>query len=478
MKHNLTLLLTATSDKNARFYAFLIFLLCVLFMGGGSRNDIQSLIILRPLAVLFIAYALTVANRQSWMGRTFPVFLLLALAALMLMQLIPLPPALWTALPERQIYADIAKLADITNPYRPLTLSPSKTLNSLFSLTVPLAAMLLYLNLDSSDRVKAIIALMLMIGISLLWAVFQIVGPSGSPFYLYKITNDGSAVGLFANRNHQSVILATSIAIIGWYAALHKRGGQAQRTKFAVSIGAMLLVVPMVFITGSRAGLILMIPSIAAAIWFVSAGARVNSNIRDSKKNMLQYKNRYAKLLPVFITTMSIILVSAISIFFSRSEAFERLFAQSSISGLREQIFPVLLDMARDYFPLGSGFGSFEHVFRQYETMELLRPSYLNQAHNDLFQILIEGGVFAGALLAILIGWIAMKAILIYRLPANNQMQKNIALLCCVIFLNISIASLTDYPLRVPSIMCIMSIFILLFGDAAAKGWPSKNQNR
>ena len=68
--------------------------------------------------------------------------------------------------------------------------------------------------------------------------------------------------------------------------------------------------------------------------------------------------------------------MGTLSIYFSRSLAFDRLFERSNVEGLRGQLLPILTQMAGDYFPWGSGFGSFEHIYRIYEPQELLNPTY------------------------------------------------------------------------------------------------------
>src|SRR5690606_3895673 len=230
----------------------------VFFTGGSSRDDAQSLVFLRPLAILFSAYALTRMDREAWKGRTFPLAIALALAGLMVLQLIPLPPQIWTALSGRQVFANIADLAGITQPWRPLTLSPSRTLNSLFSLAIPITAMMLYLNLDGPRRKQAVAVIIILACISALWAAFQLTGSARGPLYTYNITNNGSAVGLFANRNHQAVLLAATIVMLGWYAASHAVTAKLASLKFYAGISAIFVLVPLVFVTGLGSVLVLM----------------------------------------------------------------------------------------------------------------------------------------------------------------------------------------------------------------------------
>ena len=345
------------------FYAFVAFFVIVFFMGGGSRDDIQSLLVLRPLAILFCAYALTVKAPEQWKGRMFPLYIAGALLALMVLQLIPLPPSVWTALPERQIFADIADIAGIEQPWRPLTLSPSKTLNSLFALAVPIAAMMLYLNLDRDYRKRVVPVLIILCAISALWAIFQVIGPARGPLYIYRITNFGTGVGLFANRNHQAVMLASSIAMLGLYAGSLKSHSKQAALKFSASIATILVFVPLIFITGSRAGLLLMVPALILALFLVYfggyyLGAGSKKGRSTSSKNSLLSGRRV--LLAIGIAAISGMAIA--SILLSRSLAFDRLFSGGTVEELRWQVLPTLFEMLKDYMPWGSGFGSFEHV--------------------------------------------------------------------------------------------------------------------
>ncbi|NJM51853.1 MAG: hypothetical protein HC843_14105 [Sphingomonadales bacterium] len=259
-------------SPSARFYILAFFLAFVFLTGGSSRDDVQSLIILRPAAVIFAAYALTVADFSEWKGRLFPLYILLALAALMVIQLIPLPPSLWTQLPERELFKDIAVLAGIDQPWRPLSIAPSRTLNSLFSLSVPLAALFLYLNLPNEMRFRAIILIMIFILFSALLAIGQIAGPSKNALYLYRITNFNSPVGFFANRNHQASLLAALILLLGWYGGIINAQKLRGNVRAFGAILAIIVILPLIFITGSRAGLILSGAALPAAIWFFFKG--------------------------------------------------------------------------------------------------------------------------------------------------------------------------------------------------------------
>lgn len=453
------------SGNSTQLYVFAVYMAIVFFTGGSSRDDVQSLVFLRPLAILFGAYALTRMDREAWKGRTFPLFIALALAGLMVLQLIPLPPQIWTALSGRQIFADIADLAGIAQPWRPLTLSPSRTLNSLFSLAIPITAMMLYLNLDGPRRKQAVAVLITLAGISLLWAAFQLTGSARGPLYLYNITNNGAAVGLFANRNHQAVLLAATIVTLGWYAASHAMNARLASLKFYSSIAAIFVIVPLIFITGSRAGLILMAPALVIAIILVYFGRYTIESQPSSKSHRSRNKRFASRQIILFSSIALVIIMAALSIYFSRSLAFDRLFGRGEVEELRGQLVPILTKMMGDYFPWGSGFGSFEYVYRIYEPQELLHPTYLNQAHNDWLQFPIEGGLLAVLIAAAALIWGGKQIVILVKNWTYSRYTKYSAVMAAMVMLLFLAGSVIDYPLRVPSLIALFAVMACIFGD-------------
>ncbi len=466
-KRTLDKIAKTLSAPEAGFYAFVAFFVVVFFIGGGSRDDIQSLFLLRPLAVLFCAYALTVVAPERWKGRMFPLYIAGALLALMVFQLIPLPPSIWTEMSSRQIFADIANIAGIDQPWRPLTLSPSKTLNSLFSLAVPIAAIMLYLNLDREYRKRAMPAIIVLCAISALWAIFQLVGPARGPLYIYRITNFGTGVGLFANRNHQAVILACAVAMLGWYAASLKPNARQAALKFYGSLATILVFVPLIFVTGSRAGLLLMVPALMLALFFIyfghyHAGQSAKRRRSSRRKNDLFFGRRAI----LVVSLAAIGGLAVLTILLSRSLAFDRLFSGDDIGELRVKLLPTLFTMSKDYSPWGSGFGSFEHVYKIYEPKNLLNPTYLNQAHNDWFQYSIEGGIPAILIAIIAFAWFAKRSWILAKYWRGSNSAKYLGLMCVTAILFLLAASIGDYPLRVPSIMAIFAVLICVFNDS------------
>jgi len=131
----------------------------------------------------------------------------------------------------------------------------------------------------------------------------------------------------------------------------------------------------------------------------------------------------------------------------TRQTALSRLFELSAGDDLRSLYFSRFLEMARDYFPVGSGLGSFQDAFNAYEPAEHLTTNYMNLAHNEPIQLLIEGGL--PALLIILAGliWFAWAG---WRVWRSSESGPLVAVFYCGSIALWLAASLVDYPLRTP----------------------------
>ncbi len=127
-----------------------------------------------------------------------------------------------------------------------------------------------------------------------------------------------------------------------------------------------------------------------------------------------------------------------------------------------------LLAMARAYLPFGSGFGSFDSAFRRYEPSGLLSTIYMNEAHNEPLQLVIEGG--APALLLLLgflawWGWTSTRVTAPSRPPSGRALS--IAWVTAMVILMAS--SVVDYPLRTPLLSALFAIGIVEMARSARR---------
>lgn len=444
--------------ETARFVAFLCFLAMTFLWGGASRLDVTSLLFLQPFAVLFLGIFLLLPGPMRWASVKTPLFLLGALGAIILAQLIPLPPAIWAGLPGHAPFAEAVAASGTELAWRPISLTPDLTLASLVGLITPLTALVGFAALNLRQSQQLLVVLIAGVGLSALLGLAQIAGGSGSAFYLYQITNDDSPVGFFANRNHNVVLLAAALPLLAIW--IRSRRGDSRRRlgRLLIAAALALLIVLLLLVTGSRAGLGLGLAGIATAWAMLRYGAPEAVLARLGRWRWL------ADVLPLLVVAVTI----AVATLLSRNMAFERLQDTSFTGEQRAQTLPTLLQIARDFFPTGSGFGSFDPVFRSYEPAALLRTTYLNHAHNDVLELVITGGLPAVLVVLLFLAWFMARLRHCLNLR-DGSTSGDLARAGALMIAFLLLASIVDYPLRTPLAGMLMAIACGWLGDAGTR---------
>ena len=454
-------------EPNSRAVFFILagLLVATFFFGGASRGDVQSLILLRPLSAICFVVALFIAFGAAW-RRQWQIMLFAATVVLLtVLHLVPLPPSMWQSLPGREPISRVFAVTGQPAPWLPLTMSPLAAWNALFSLMGPLAALVLALALPQR-HFPTLLKLILAIGMtSALLGLLQAIGPMYGPLYLYRLTNYGTAVGLFANRNHQAIFLATLFPMLAAFAAL--ADGRKERVRFyritAVAAGSFL--VPLMLVTGSRAGLLLGGVGILSCLWVYRPSSQATTTPKQAVRT-----RRTLGLLVGGVAVLGLMTVIA-----ARAPAFQRLVELDAAQDLRFRAFPVIWDAIWSYFPYGSGIGSFVEAYKIVEPQALLSPNYLNRAHNDVLEVAMVGGLPAMLLMivaALLVGvaaWRMVRAKLATGRTTLDERDRAIILgrAGVAALLILALGSVADYPLRVPS----LTILLMVYAAFVVSGW-------
>lgn len=434
-------MISILNSARVRFVVFSTFLLIVALMGGSSRSDIPSLVYLRPIAVLSLVYAFFCISSVQLREVRAPLMAAVALMLYALSQLVPLPPPLWTNLPNRETVVEVSTLVGMRDVWRPLSLDPDRTWNTFFALFVPLAAVSLVAIQDEPHR-RLVVPVLVATGLlSASFGFLQAIGGSG--LVLYDIAHRGYPVGLFANRNHQSILLLWTMLAGCWMAATAAIRQHAASKAIGGALAVILVLFPLLILTGSRAGLLLSVPTLALCAWLLLRAPATEEIVRRASRRV---KLVLASMAAIAIAVL--VFVFGVLAFSTRNTALSRLFEVEVAEGLRWRYLPVFVDMIRDYLPFGSGFGSFEKVFNAYEPVETLSTRYMNQAHNDPVQLAIEGGMPALVIAFAVLIWFVRR---LYRMWRTGYRTDRLS----AVFFGGSIAlwlaaSLVDYPLRTP----------------------------
>ena len=428
-------------------------LLAVLaFAGGASRYDEDQQTIARLAAIIATATTLwplelATLRREKWL-----LSFVVCGWLLVLLQLVPLPPALWASLPGHDIYAQIA-VASGTVGWRPLSLTPDLTLDACAALLPATASTLAALYLDGRSRIRLGWGVLTVAAISSILGLVQLAA-GGDSLHLYRESSQNAPVGLFANRNHQAVLLACALPLLGGLAALRLRaGGRTLPTVALAAIVATVMLFALVS-TGSRMGLILAAIGVAGGmLCWRAAGQRI-----------VPGSLRHAAIAAASVVTA--LGLGALAAW--RSGAVDRLL-HTDASETRATILAPLIDTARAFLPFGAGFGSFDSVYRRFEPDALLSTIYLNQAHNEPLQLAIEGGVPALVLLALFIWWwfAAARGIAI---ADESVSRRTFGIAAGVVTVILMASSLVDYPLRTPLLGALFAFASVSMLRAARDG--------
>ena len=417
--------------------AALVLLVFSFAFGGASHSHALRLALVElaslPLLVLASRRLITTG---AWRDHRFPLGLLAALVAIPLVQLIPLPPAIWTGLPGRDQMVLALELAGLEPGWSPLSLAPDKTWASALALLPPAALFLAVLSLSHIQRERLVqVCIAAAIGGILLGAA-QLV--SGDRLYLWEWAEAGQIRGFFANRNHlaSSLLVALPFAVVWGAATLRRR----DRRTNALWFGALFtgLVIVALAAIRSRAGITLFAPvmliSLMAA-WIAAGRGRPGPGL------LVLVGSIGAALTAVAILALPPIL---------------QRFDTEGAPEVRLERWPLVVETADTFLPLGSGIGSFDAVYRSVEPVEELDSTFFNQAHNEYLETWLEAGWLGIGLVLAFLVWYLRRCWTAWKAPPSREadLQRAASISIGVLLLH----SAGDYPLRTVTLAVVFAL--------------------
>ncbi len=432
----------------ARSFWLLAFFLVVLWIAGGaSRPDVAGQVLTRGAAWLLAAVSVLLLPRPDLRNLRVPALILGAAILLVALQLVPLPPAVWQALPGRDVLAPGEALTGARDLWRPLSISPGWTRNALGSLVVPAVCLGLLAGISDRKDVALLRILLALIVAGCLLALVQVAGRG----FDHPLLNDvaGQVSGNFANRNHLALFAAIGCLLAPVWAA---RDSALRSWAIVLAAALVMLFLLVILATGSRSGLILGV---------IGTAAGVGASWSHLRTAFAEIPRKRAITAGVGIVAAVLAAVTA-SFLLGKAAGVNRALELTTQDDARLKALPTVLELLRAYFPVGCGFGTFDPAFRIYEGDSLLGPSFFNQAHNDLLQVGIGGGVFGFALLFAALAWAIGRGV-----PAWTRGRDPLRRAGSAILLLLTVASAIDYPARTPMIMALIMI---------AAAWLSRDE--
>lgn len=437
-------------------------LLCLL-LGGASAAGLWANVLLQLLAVLLLFAALAARPESAALRPARQLLaLLVAAIAVVLFQLVPLPPALWTALPGREHVAEGFALVGRDLPWLTVSLAPRRTIAAALWL-LPAAAVLVAM-LRTGARPPAIAwAMVAVVVLSVLIGAMQLAEGEGSRWYFYAITNPGVTVGFFANANHLATLLVSTVPFLAalWLSARsRRRETQKSAGLFVMVAGLFGLVLIGLVINGSLAGLGLMLPVIAATLTMA---------LRRS--------------VPLWsIALIALLTIGSVAAIFSGRFDNNLIHPDEQTNVIsRYTSFTVSAEAAKDHFPFGSGIGTFRPVYQLYEDPERVTNTFVNHVHSDWIELVLETGLPGLALLVLFLIWWVRRALAIWRADEPDYFARAATIASAAMLAH----SLVDYPLRTAAMGAVFAACLAMMaggrsGTASrtARKWQAKRPAR
>lgn len=387
-------------------------------------------------AASVVAFVMAGKRQPVTAGAMRPPYAILGLAALVvalpLVQLVPLPPGIWHGLPGREAAQAALAIAGAGDRWMPLTLDRPATVASLLSLGPPLAVMLMVASIAPRDRAL----LLLLVGAVGIVTVLIGAGQMASEgaLRIYQQSHTGWVTGLQANRNSTADVLAIAIiALAASAGALARRGVRGWWVAGAIGFMALGLI-----LTGSRGGILLLVPVLLWALYLGGGFATV------TRRTAL-----IALALLAMVGVAGVIAVRQIPVLAGVTARFD------ADSDFRFELWKDGWQAAQAYWPVGGGMGGFVHLFLPFERLEVVDTTSPNRAHNDYLELLIEAGAIGYAVLAIAA---AALAFLVIRAWRKGEVPRNHRLFSIGAIAVVAAHSLVDYPLRTMSLACLFAL--------------------
>jgi len=427
------------TSKLKRLVLPLYLALCIVI--GGSSQTILPSAILQVAAIAMLVWAIAARASEQATAPSRRLLLLLGLFALLaIIQLLPLPPGLWSALPGRAIIAQGFAALGYALPWQPLSMTPYATVASALALLPPVAVLLMGVRHRQREAwLAATLVLCTLIGVLLGAVQLATGGPASSAAYFYEITNDG-AVGFFANRNHMGSLLVVGIpfgvALFASASSLAQRDNKlAGVTVFAVA--ALLVVLAGVALNRSLAALSLALPVILFSGLLLPPSMRLR---------------RFA------LPAGALALVATMMVLVSSSIGDELTGSDTSSFTSRAEIWDRTSGLIGKTLPMGTGLGSFVSVYPLAEDPADATRTFVNHAHNDLLELTLELGAAGVILLLLFLAWWGRQVVRVWRTTLSTVYARAATIGSGALLGH----SLVDYPLRTPALAAVFALCLAL----------------
>jgi len=420
----------------------LVIVLAVALGGGGVGYGLRNAVIQLAALAVCAAHCGLVADFLRKGPRMLVVLVLLSLAV-PLLQLIPLPATIWQALPGRAMVVESLALARLDpGSWQPASLDRARTLVAFCGTLAPATIIAIGARLDSKAKLHLGLTFIGAALASVLLGVMQLSTANTTGLLFPVNAKDNVLYASFANRNSTGLLFVLALLVTAALPVPRQRPWL-----LAIVAGGSLLLLG-ALLTQSRSSiallalpLALMVMRCAFAVWTARRGSA-------------------PALTPSHLVAAGFaILVAGILAFsfISGGRAGQTLERFGTLEDDRLTMWEDGQYAAAQYWPAGSGMGTFDEVYQVYESLEYISPKKAGRMHNDFLEVSLEAGAVGLALIAAWLLW-CMWQPLIGKGPEEHWLAPGAS----IGIIAIALQSVLDYPLRNQTLLCVAALLVVL----------------
>jgi O-antigen ligase len=412
------------------------YLVACLLLGGASAAGAAANAFLQLMGLCLIVALLWQRNSRLPEGARGPLCIGGGLLFVGLASLLPL--GLGPDLPLRSDLTEAFELIGMKPPPLSGSLAPTWTLNSLLHLLPAAAVFLLVLRLPNDERRRLPTALLAVAGASVVLGAFQLMGGPDSPLRFYAVTNKTSPVGFFANANHEATLLLCALPLAAVIAGrMATRRSRSKRSGGAIiSVSIAIFIIAGIAISGSSAGYGLALPTAVASflIYRRAVAGRIGAAWWAALAGLA--------LMFVFAGLQGPLGKENLTADMGDQPSSRRVLASKTV------------EIIKDSFPIGTGLGTFSTAYRRYEDPNRVTGQFVNHAHNDYIEAVLELGAAGLLLILAFLYWWGRRA---YEAWARDFEGSSLARAGSVMIGVILAHSIIDYPIRTAAIAAVFA---------------------
>ncbi|KLI64617.1 O-antigen ligase family protein [Aurantiacibacter marinus] len=414
-----------------------------LFLGGGGLAYGLHNLVIQLCALLILAVHRETALRFI---RDAPLALRVlvgASLALPLLQLVPLPPEIWQSLPAREpIVAGLELVGTNANAWFPASVDPARTLVAFCGTLAPATIIAIGSMLPAEQRLSLVRAALWACLAAFALGVFQYTSANTAGLLYSERTSADTFYATFTNRNSTALLFVLALALLA--------GMPRPKSPLWIWIAgaAASLFALAVILTQSRSGMA--IGALVGAFLLFRLGFDLlrRRDAGDAPK---------ARTIIMALAGLALLGTVLGTSFLSGGRIADSLDRFSAGAADRPEMWDDGTYAAGQYWPVGSGMGTFDEVFQLHESLEYISPRKAGRAHSDWLEIAIEGGLAALVLGMAWLAWCATNAI-----PRRSSPNPWMPLAAGVGIACIALQSLIDYPLRNQTLLCFAALLIVM----------------